>query len=220
MPGLKKHYSDFTFSGNKVTPDEIDRYEQYVIIKPTASASYIGTIDPGTVDSAFDIDNTRLDYPRNLLIDITGPSGGAGGTVTITGKDQFGVALSEILTIASANGGGTAQGSAVFAGVSAATYGHNGIDNQSTVTLGVAIGTSADDLTAKFGLLCKIGGTADIKAITWIDNNTAKLHTTEAAASTQFHAFETDEDVNAQDDYVVLYKPTYDHSNESNQTGL
>jgi len=220
MPGLKRHYADIAFSGNKVTPDEIDRYEQYVIMKPTASESYIGTVDPGTVAGTFVLDNTRLDYPRNLLFAITGPAGGVGGTVTVTGKDQFGVTINETLTVASANGGGTVAGSAVFAEVSLGTYDPNGGDNQGTPTLGVAIGTSGDDLTAKFGLPSKIGGTTDIKAITWIDNGTAKEHTTEAAANTTFHAFETDDDVAAEDDYIVLYRPTYDHSKENDQTGL
>jgi len=220
MPGLKRHYADIAFSGNKVTPDEIDQYLQYCVIKPTASAAYIGTVDPGTIDDVFVLDNTRLDYPRNLLVDATGPAGGVGATVTVGGYDQFGVSISEVMTIASANGGGTVAGSSIFAVVSTATYGHNGGDNQSTVTLGVAIGTVDSDLTAKFGLPCKIGGTTDIKAITWIDNGTATQHTTEAAANTTFHAFETDDDVAADDDYIVLYKPTYDHSKENVQTGL
>jgi len=220
MPGLKKHFPEFQFSGAQVSPGEIDRYEQYCIIKPSASDSYVGTVDPGTVAGTFVLDNTRLDYPRNLLVSITGPAGGVGGTVTITGKDQFGVTQTETISVASANGGGTTAGSNVYAEVSLGTYDPNGGDNQSTAKLGVAIGTAADDTTAKLGLPAKIGGTADVKAVTWIDNGTAKEEGAASIADTTFHAIKPAQAIAAADDYIVLFKPTYDAASEANNTGL
>lgn len=220
MPGLKKHEPSIRFSGNKVTPDEVDSYQQYVIVKPSAAGAYVGTVAPGTVAGTFVLDATRLDYPRNLLVSITGPAGGVGGTVSITGKNQFGVTVSETITQGSANGGGTTAGSLVFAEVSLGTYDPNGVNNQSTAKLGVAIGTAADDTTVKFGLPSKIGGTSDVKAVTWIDNGVAKQEGAASIADTTYHAIKPAQAVAAADDYVVLYKPSYNLENEANQAGL
>lgn len=220
MGGLKKHYSDIRFSGNRVTPDEVDRYDQYCIIKPSAGGDYIGTVDPGTVAGTFVLDKTRLDYPRNVLVSITGPAGGVGGTIGVTGKNQFGVTQSETITIGSANGGGTTAGSLVFAEISLGTYDPNGGDNQSTAKLGVAIANGTGLTGAKFGLLNKLGGTADIKAITWIDNGTAKEESAAAIAHVDTHSFHPAQDVAAADDYIVLYRSTFNHEFKDNQAKL
>lgn len=221
MPGLKRELIGFRKGpGNKVTPDEIDSYKQYCIIKPSASTTYVGTVNPGTVAGTFVLDQARLDYPRNVLFSVTGPAGGAGGTATVSGKNQFGVLGTETITIASANGGGTTAGSLVFAEITLASYDPNGGDNTGTPALGVAIGTAATDVEAKFGIPDKLGGTADIKAVTWIDNGTAKTHDAAAAADTTYHAFVPAQAVAAADDYIILYKPSKNLENESNQANL
>jgi len=221
MPGLKRHFPDIRFSGNKVTPDEIDSYRQYCVIKPGVGTAVIGTVAPGTVAGTFVLDTTRLDYPRNLLFSIVGPAGGVGGTVSVTGKNQFGVTQSETITIASAAGGGTQAGSLIFAEVSLGTYDPNGGDNQGTPCLGVAIGTAGGTATGcKFGLPDKIGGTSDIKAITFIDNGAVAEHAAAGVANVFDHSFSPAQAVAAADDYIVLYKPTYDLDNEVAQTGL
>ena len=223
MSGLKDNFPGVYADGDgyQVTPDEIDRYEQYVVIKPSQNSDYIGSLAAGTVAGTITLNKTRLDYPRNLVFCVSGATGTAiGGTVAITGKDQFGATATETIVVGSADGGGTTQGSAVFAEISLGTYDPLASDNPGTVQLGVATGTAAGDTTARFGLPSKLGGTTDIKAITWVDGGTVKEHTAEAAADTTFHAFEVDEDVNNSDDYVVLYKPTYNASGAATQANL
>lgn len=219
MPGLKRHYPDIRVSGNRVTPDEIDRYEQYVIGNLSDNVAWFGTVAPGTVAGNFVIDNTRADYPRNVHFSIVGPAGGVGGTASLTGKNQFGVTQTETLTIGSANGGGTVAGTKVFAQISAATYAPNGVDNTGTPRLGyTAAATTATN--PMFGLPAKLGGTADIKAVTWVNNGTATVHTAAAAANVANHAFVGTVAVAKTHQYVVLYKPTYNAEYEKDMAGL
>ena len=164
--GMKRHYPDFRFSGNQVTPDEIDRYEQYQVINPAISATFFGSATAGTVSqvAAIGLGNTRADFPRNVAAVFSG-SASVSGTVAVTGVDFFGVAQTESVGLAQGTQtAGTASGTKVFAQVTAATctFG-TGVSGTGTVSLGVPIaGTEA-----RFGLPSKLSGTSDVKAITW-----------------------------------------------------
>jgi hypothetical protein len=220
MPGLKRHMPDVRFAGNKVTPDEVDMRVRYAYINPSIGTATIGTIAAGTVAAAWTLVNTVCDYPRNLLFTVVGPSGGAGGTCVINGKNQFGVGVTETITIASANAGGTAAGTSIFDQVTSGTYYPNGVDNTSTATLGYTKGTGAlATWPCYFGLPVKIGSTSDVKRITTLYNGvTGAINggTIAAYVNTANHWFTPAVVGTATTTYVVDVLSTYNSENDNN----
>lgn len=218
MPGLKKHHPDIRFSANKVTPDELDVRQQYVVMKPSVGTATIGTIAAGTVSGAMTLVNTVCDYPRNLLFTVVGGASGVGGTCTIVGTDQFGRSQTESIAFASANAGGTQAGTAIWDAVTSATYYPNGGDNTSTATLGYTAGTAAA-LKFWLGLPVKVKATSDVKRITYVKNGAVTALTGGTIASyvsTTTHAFSGTETLAATTDYVVDILSTYNSEDDAN----
>jgi hypothetical protein len=219
MGSLKRTQPALRFGLDKVTPDEMDMVRQYIILNPSVTDTYFGTVSSATA-SAFVIGQNRADYPRNLLFVALGVAGGMGGTAVVNGKDQFGNTISETLSFGSAAGGGTVAGTKVFAEVTSGTFTPVGLGGTAvgTAKLGVAIGTSST--SPIFGLPDKIGGTSDIKAVTWIDADTAKQHGAASNADTTNHAvrIEVSGGVAAADSYVVRYRSTYNPEDQTVNT--
>lgn len=221
MPGLKKHYPDLRYGGNKVTPDEIDARYHYQVTYPSISATGFGTAKgTGDVSVAIGLTNVVADYPRNVLLTITGVAGGEGGTATVTGKNQFGKTITESLGFATANAGGTAAGTKIFSSVSAATVSVVGLGGTAigTVSLGYASGTAAG-IAALFGLPVKVGAAADVKRMTWIDNGTVTSlngGTTAAYIGTANHTFMGTHIVAATDIYSLSILSTYNSEADTN----
>ena len=124
--GLKKWLPDIRFAGNLVTPDEIDRYEQYVVAFPGTSQTYVGTCAAGTnaQAKALVIINKTLDYPRNLYYGVVGTND-VGGSWTVNGKDQFGASIAETVgsgTVAAGTPAYMKAGTKIFAEVSSGTF--------------------------------------------------------------------------------------------------
>ncbi len=217
MP-LKRHYIDFQAqTGNQVTPDEVDRYEVYSVVHPAISATFFGTATAGTANAvtAVGLGNTRADYPRTVAAVWSG-SASVSGTMAVYGKDQFGVSRSESLALAQGTQtAGTVAGTIPFAQVTAATttYG-TGVTGTGTVSLGVAIvGTSA-----LFGLPAKIGGTLDVKLITWTANGLAIAlngGTIGSYVGTANHTFRGTGTLAGTQSLTVWYKPTYKAAGDS-----
>lgn len=219
MP-LKRHYPDVRFSGNKVTPDEIDVYDQYQVINPAISATHLGTATAGTATQvvAIGLGNTTLDYPRNLAAVFSG-SASVSGTVAVTGVDQFGAPQVESLSLAQGTQeAGNGAGTKVFARVTAATatFG-TGVIGSGTVSLGVdTVGT-----TLLFGLPSKIRAVSDVKAITWSSTAGVSLPVnggtiSSAHVSVSAHAFRGTGTLAGTQAYSVLFRSTY----ESEETAL
>ena len=166
MPGLKIHQPEIRYSGNYVTPDEIDRYEYIYYGNIALSTTALGTCaGTSTQAKALVFDQVIPDYPRSLQVIVSCASGSTkGGTATITGYDQFGEAISETFAVAVAANGGTTAGTKVFAKVTSPGTWTFGTSNAGagTVTVGPACGGSS----ALFGLPCKIGSTTDVKMFT------------------------------------------------------
>lgn len=175
MTGLSKFYPDIAFSGNKVQPNEQDRYEIYHINRPYPAAAagsitqWFGTaVGTSTQTPTYGVINLKADYPRNLRVSISCAAGSTkGGTAVFTGKDQFGNAITESIGMAVAADGGTAVGTKVFAEVSSAvvTLGTSNAGNGTVSVAGDVVGT-----TALFGLPVKLGGTNDVRNICWVQN--------------------------------------------------
>lgn len=230
MSGLKEQGGLYGFSQAKmqVTPDELDRYEQYTITHPSLSATSLGTVTSATANAAFVFDNVRPDYPRNVLFSILGVSGGMGGTLVIAGKDQFGEPVRETLAIGSANGGGSVAGTKAYALITGATLsGINGLDGTAigTARIGYAIGT-ATGLVARFGLPTKIGAISDVKRITFSSQGvggTALNGGTIAAANVDAtnHQFLPGRIMAGTEIYTITIKTTWDNQGKTaNLAGL
>lgn len=217
MSGLKERFPEVAFGGYKATPDELDKYEVYYVNYPQTSASYIGTTAVGTSTQAkaMVLVSKTCDYPRNLAGAVAGSSD-MGGVWVVNGKDQFGKTITETITIGTAANGGTTVGTKVFAEVTSGTC---------TVTTG-AVGAGTPTLgfvttagSCVFGLPSKIGGTADVKLITWVNDGTVTAingGTIGAYVDATAHGFSGTETTKLTDKYMVWYKPTYDNSGQSN----
>ena len=191
----------------EISPAKLDRYEQYCVIKPSAAADwFVANEDVSGGDvAAATIANERADYPRNLLLTTTENSGSdLAVSALVTGKDQFGAPVSE--TIATTGGTGATAGSKIFATVTSVVLTVTNGAASDVVSLGYVITNSN---TAKIGLPAKLGAYTDVKAVTWIDAGTAKMEAIVTGdIDTTYHAYQPNQDIDAGDDYIILFKPT------------
>lgn len=195
----------------KVAPSEIDEDQYYYIMHPSVSATLVGTVAPGSSNGTFVIDNPRVLYPRTLMVSAAG-AGSYGGTAVITGKNQFGEEISETFAIAAATNGGTTPGTKVFGYVTSGTWTVGGT-GAGTPNLGFQIGTSAAG-TPTFGLPTKLGGTADVKKVAWLDSDVEKAATTYADVDNHGVKIDVAGGLAAADSFVVIYRSTYDSSSK------
>ena len=181
--GLKTTTTEIMNSGFKVSPDEIDQNQQYVVMFPDVGTARIGTANiTGDVNGTLVVGQPTLDTPRTLMFSIGGVSGGIGGTAIVTGKDQFGNTIHESMGFATVATVGSAQGTKVFSRVTTATAtlattGGTGIG---TCFLGYPLGDAAMTL----GLPVRIGAAADLKRVTWHDGGVSKTLTIGALGGT------------------------------------
>lgn len=210
---LKKTDPGIRFSGIKVAPDEIDQVRQYIVMNPSVSASYLGTVTSASA-AALVLDSVKCDYPRTLLLTLTGVAGGMGGTAVINGKNQFGETIQESIGFATANAGGTKAGTQIFAEVTSGTVTPVGLGGTAvgTASLGFAIGTAANQV-AKFGLLDKVGALSDVKVILWNDADVMKAvnggTVTSTYVDTTNQSFNIGQVVAAADSFIIRYRSTY-----------
>lgn len=207
--------------GALISPEEIDRYEQYVIAFPSISATWFGTFPvAGTAATGtLVIINAIADYPRNVEFALAGSAAGMAGTLALYGTNQFGSAINESLTFTAADAGGTAVGTKVFAQISAGTLSFGTAVGGGTASLGV--GTTGT--TTLFGLPCKIAGTTDVKAITRSTAAGAQTvggGTIAAFVNKPFHAIKSPATLAGTTIITVLYKPTYDAEMEAKMANL
>lgn len=217
---LKKYFPPTRFNGEKVDPDEMNFAYEYMVMYPTIGSSFVGTAAANLSGStsAFVLASQQLDYPRNLLLTIVNTAGSLNaGTVTVTGTDQFGGAQTETIGVALGTATTAVAGSKIFNTVSTAsiTFGTGQVQN-GTPYLGVAIGTAAGQVAA-FGLPVRIGGTSDVKSVTWINNGTSTAITggtvVGSLVSTANHSFAGTHIVAATDIYVVTVLSSFNSEN-------
>jgi hypothetical protein len=218
----------FATGGQQVSPRDIDRYDQYIVWGPSVDTSWIGTVSSATAAAVLVFKNKYPDYPRNVSYSVTGGASGQGGTFTLAGQDQFGGTVVEQVVIATANGGGTTQGTAVFAKYGAGTYSPNG-QAGSTGTAAIGFGTASGITGNWFGLPVKIAGTSDVKSITWLTTNTPTTLNGGTAFGTLVspgggtrppHAFQGTAGVAITDRYTVMIKSTFDNAGKPPVAGL
>ena len=176
MSGLKRTHFELRTTGTTangvptphqaITPDEIDRYEVVTIVNPNTltAVNWFGTwavAGTAAAAQAMVVRNAISDWPRNAEFSIKGSATGMAGTASVTGRDQFGVSITETFGFGSADNGGTVVGTKVFASVTSATLNFGTAVGNGTASLGV--GTTGT--TALFGLPFKVGGTTDLKIL-------------------------------------------------------
>lgn len=223
--GLKNTDPGFQFSGQQISPDEIDEYRQYVVTLPAdGTAFHLGTTAAGTATQAkaMVIVNKKMDYPRNLAGAIEG-TGDIGGVWVVNGKDQFGIDITETFTVGTADNGGTTGGTMIFAEISTGTctFSADSVGGGTPTLQYQNVGTSV-----KFGLPARIGGTADVKSITWTDElvsvpingGTIGAYVGTGGSSGFNSWFRGTEVVDGTQTYTVVYKPTYNASALSTRT--
>lgn len=223
---LKKYFPDIRTGGNKVSSDEIDQVINYQVSYPSIGTATVwagkGTGDVAAVGT---IVNKTMDYPRNLLVMITGVAGGEGGTATITGKNQFGDTQSESIGFATANAGGTAAGTLVFREVSSVSVNVVGLGGTAIGSIGIGYGFgTAAGLVAKLGLPVRIGAVTDVKRLTWINNGAVTAiggGTIGTAATSGYidlntHSFMGTQIIAATDIYSLSILSTYNSETATN----
>lgn len=215
----------------RVQQRDIDQYIVDYVIHPSVDTAYMATVSSATASALFVNKSFTPDYPRNLAYAVTGVAGGMGGTFVQPGFDQFGSVIKETVTIGSANGGGTTQGTQIFGSIGVGTFSPAGLGGTAVGTAKIGFGTATGAPSGGgnwFGLQSRIGGTADVRGITWINNGTAtalnkgtNLGTLSNVGGTlPPHSFQGTSGVAITDEYVVTIKTTFDNLGKGEMTSL
>ena len=216
--------------GIYASPRNMDMYQVAEIGNPSVSPSWFGTVNGGTATNALTaIVQTNLysDYPRNAFYTVLGVASGTfGGTFIANWYDQFGSQVQEKVVVASAAPAVGVYGTAIVEKFISGTFQSQGSSGGSTGTAQIGFGTLANGSAQSnwFGLLSKIGGTADIKYIAWNNNGT---HTglnggtnIGTLVNTTTHSFQGTSGVALTDNYIVLMKSTYDARSKPKSAAL
>ncbi len=227
MSGFAERFPEFQAPGLQGTPNELDRYERINTGILSISATWVGTAAGGTAGVAkpLVLINTLLDYPRNLLYSVVGTND-IGGTWTANGQDQFGQNITETVTngtVAAGTPAWAVAGTKIFAKVTSGTFtAKSDTVGLGSARLGVAIGTAGTTIF-KLGLLTKIAGSTDVKAITWTTQNVTTTlggGTIGAYVDVTNHAFTGTSIMAGTESYQVLLKPTFINTQKVNLTLL
>lgn len=228
MSGLKETQVAFQAAKAQVTPDEIDQYTMYSVINPSLSATYIGTAGgTQTASVALTLTSVKTDYPRNLLYSLVGTAD-IGGTIAVTGKNQFGEPITESVGAGTAAAGTPAfaiAGTKIFAEVTAATvtFATSAGQGNGTARLGLAIGTAGTALY-RLGLPVKLGTVSDVKRITWTSQhvgtaiNGGTIGT--AQVDTTNHAYLGQSIMAGTEVFQFSIKSTFDNAGKARLTSL
>jgi hypothetical protein len=212
---LKTWHPDVTLCGAKVGADEVDFYHVYRVMFPSIDATAIATAEAIATGAALVENVTTLGYPRNLLVTCAGGTtdGTYGGTVVINGLNQFGQAIQETFSIATAVNGGIAVGTKVFATFVSGTATLAG--DTAVATCNVGVGTAGT--TTLFGLPFKVGGTKDLLNYSWGSAGASKFVPSSSLGSyvsTTQHAILARTDFVGTSGFVAWFKSTKDQNQD------
>lgn len=230
MSGLGEMGGKYAANVNawQTSQKDIDQYDFIAVDSPSVTAAWYGSAS-GTVTASTAITRTNAlaDWPRNVLYSITGITNGTyGGTFTANLIDQFGVPATEIVAIPAAVNGGSVFGTAIAMKFVSANFISQGSAGTFIGTANVGMGTIENGSAQSnwFGLLTKIGGTADVKNITWISTNTVTTLNGGTAigtlVNTTLNAFQGTSGVQVTDHYRVIMKPTFDNTGRGTMSNL
>jgi hypothetical protein len=222
MSGFKKSQPGLSFAGEKITPDEIDKYEVYTVVNPGTTKSWWGTAPvSGTADTqAFVVVNAMAGYPRNMTFTIAGngTSVAVKGTALVNGKDQFGSVISETLAITSGTASATAIGTKVFAVFTSGTCKYGTFSTSGTPSLGFDATTAC-----LFGLPVKLGAATDVVLIGQNAGTgaiTVGGGTIAAYVNKNMSAISPASTITGTEAVTAWIKSTYDATNMASEAGL
>lgn len=231
MSGLGELGLNYSANVNalQVQQKDIDQYDVIQVDNPSVSNSWFGTMAGGTngQTKALVQINQIPDYPRNALYSVIGTND-VGGTFTINGYDQFGVYQTEIAgfgTKAAGTPAGSVFGTVIWAKITSGSFTFaSGSAGSGSAQVGFGTVSNGSAQSNWFGLMTKIGGTGDLKLMTWISSTTV----TTLNAGTNLgslvnittHAFQGTGGVAATDHYKVWIKPTYDNTFKGTMSAL
>lgn len=227
MSGMGSHFPEFQFGGEHIEQKDIDRYVFVNIDNPSIDTAWYaaGTV-AGTAVTALALKNQLADWPRNIAYCFTG--GTSGGTITANLIDQFGVAQVETVALGSVAGGGTTYGTVIAAKFVSGTVNPN-TSTTGTYTIGNGTVTNGTNTSNWFGLMNKIGGTADVKNIRWQNNGTVTGLNKGTALGTLIygvssilpnHAFQGTSGVAITDTYTVTLRTSWSNLGKGEMANL
>ncbi len=217
-------------AGILASPRNLDMYQVAEIANPSVSTSWFGTVSGGTAINtltAIVLTNAVTDYPRNAFYTVIGVASGTfGGTFIANWYDQFGSQVQEKVVVAAAAPAVGVYGTAIVAKFISGSFVTNAASGGSTGTAQIGFGTLSNGSAQSnwFGLLAKIGGTADVKILRWVNNGTPttlnKGTSFGSLISTTQHAFQGTSGVAVTDQLFAFFKPTFDSRSKPKAAGL
>lgn len=208
--------------GRQANQAEIDQYYNVQIQNPAVNTAWFGTVNGGTatnVSTALTQVNLNGDYPRNAFYTVLGVASGTfGGTFVANWIDQFGVAVTETVAVANAAPAVGVYGTAIVQKFVSGSFISGGASGGSTGTAQIGYGTLENGSAQSnwFGLLTKVGGTADLKWIRWINNGTTTALNKGTAIGTLIntttHSFQGTSGVAVTDTLDAFLKPSFDNN--------
>lgn len=200
--------------GRQITSGEMDRYAFPNVDTPSVDTAWYaaGTV-AGTAVTALALKNQLADWPRNVAYCFTG--GTSGGTITANLIDQFGVAVTESVSLGSIAGGGTVYGTAIAAKFISGTVNPN-TSTTGTYTIGNGTASNGSAQSNWFGFMTKINAISDVKNIRWSNNGTVvglnKGTSIGTLVNLNTHSFQGTSGVAITDTYTVTLKPMFDNN--------
>lgn len=220
----------FVSAGGQVSQKDIDQYYNVQIQNPSVSSSWFGTVNGGTATNtltALTQLNLLSDYPRNAFYTVLGVASGTfGGTFICNWIDQFGSPVTETVVVANAAPAVGVFGTAIVMKFVSGSFVSGGASGGSTGTAQVGFGTTENGSAQSnwFGLLTKVGGTADLKWLRWINNGTTttlnKGTNIGTLINTTTHSFQGTSGVAITDTLDAFIKPTFDNTEYGTMCGL
>lgn len=215
-------------AGLQVAQKDMDQYVYIEVDNPVVSNSWFGTMPGGTntqTKAMVQISQTA-DYPRNALYSIIGTAD-IGGTFTTTGYDQFGVFQTEVAgfgTKAAGTPAGSVFGTVIWAKILSSSVTLAGAAGNGSAQVGVGTVSNGSAQSNWFGLMTKLGGTNDLKMLTWINSTTVTALNKGTALGTLVnlvnHGFQGTSGVATTDHYKAYIKPTYDNTGRGTMSNL
>lgn len=230
MSGLGELGLEYGFATgvSQVSSRDLDRYEARIVAHPAVDTSWFGTSIGTGGAVAMTLINALPDHPRNLCYSINGITNGTfGGTLYATFYDQFGVLTNETVAIGTAVNGGTVYGTSICGKFVSGSFGGTIASSGTFVgTARIGLGTASNGSAQSnwFGLLTKLGGTADVKNIVWDNNGTITTLNKGTAIGTLInmtnYGFQGTSGVAITDTLKVFLKPTYQNEGKGTMSNL
>lgn len=208
--------------GKSVSQSEIDQYYAVQIQNPSVNPAWFGTVNGGTAtntSTGLTQVNSLAEWPRNAFYTVLGVASGTfGGTFVANWIDQFGSSVTESVAVANAAPAVGVYGTAIVQKFVSGSFVSGGASGGSAGTAQIGFGTLSNGSAQSnwFGLMTKVGGTADLKNLRWVNNGTVTALNKGTAIGTLIntttHAFQGTSGVAITDTYDCIIKPSWNNN--------